>query len=100
MRRAHRLDANHAEIVRTFERLGVRCLSLAGLGHGAPDLVCFHPGRRRVWLVEVKDGSKPKSARLLTKMEQDFHDRWAGAVITVESVDSALAFVGALNRDE
>lgn len=52
MRRAHRIDLNHKEIVRAFERLGAQVLSLAPMGKGVPDLlVCV---RNRLRLVEVK----------------------------------------------
>lgn len=51
-RRAARVDANHAEIVAEFRRLGCAVESLAGMGKGVPDLlVCMH-GRNE--LVEVK----------------------------------------------
>ena len=46
------------------------------------------------YLLEVKDGNKPPSARKLTKNEQKFHDTWRGQIAIVENVAEALAAVG------
>ena len=40
--------------------------------------------------MEVKDGAKPPSARRLTPDEKQWHERWQGQVVVVESVDGAL----------
>ena len=52
MRRAARVDGNHAEIVDCFKKLGCSVLSLAPLGGGVPDLLVAINGI--TWLVEVK----------------------------------------------
>jgi hypothetical protein len=41
---------------------------------GTFDLLCWYNGR--TLLLEIKDGSKPPSARRLTPAEQKFHDEW------------------------
>jgi hypothetical protein len=41
-------------------------------------------------LVEVKDSSKPPSARKLTPDEADFHAKWPGEIFVIESVDDVL----------
>lgn len=52
MRRAARVDANHAEIVAALRDRGCLVQSLAALGHGVPDLLVEHAGK--LFLVEVK----------------------------------------------
>jgi len=67
---ARRIDDSHRAIVAGLEAHGVRVISLAALGKGVPDLLCGWRGR---WvLLEVKDGSKPPSARKLTPAEAHF----------------------------
>lgn len=92
MRRAGRIDANQPEIVAALRRMGASVLSLAGIGHGAPDLLVGFAGRD--CLLEVKDGSKAPSKRTLTLLERDFIDTWRGHTITVvESAAEAVAVV-------
>lgn len=64
MRRAARVDGNHREVVDEFRRLGCSVLDMSRLGEGAPDLLIGYGGISL--LVEVKDGSKPPSKRVLT----------------------------------
>jgi len=52
MRRAARVDRNHAEIVDALRKCGARVLDLSRVGRGCPDLL-VHVGRLLV-LVEVK----------------------------------------------
>lgn len=89
MRRAARLDANHAEIVQAFKEAGCGVLSLAGLGNGVPDLLVVGPDSMRggdlaLFLVEIKDGSKSPSAQALTADQVAFHKDWP--VLVVRSV--------------
>lgn len=42
-------------------------------------------------LVEVKDGSKPPSARKLTKDEEEWHEKWTGQIDIWESIDQAMS---------
>jgi hypothetical protein len=89
VRRAARLDANHAEIVEAFKAAGCGVLSLAGLGNGVPDLLVVGPDAMRggdlaLFLVEIKDGSKPKSQQALTADQVRFHADWP--VFIVRSV--------------
>lgn len=90
MRRANRIDANHVRIVEAFRRAGAYVRTISQ-GEGLPDLLVGYrnpvSGVRYCWLVEVKDGSKPPSARTLTEAEQKFFDDWPGGnakVITSE----------------
>lgn len=89
MRRARRTDSNHAEIRAVFRRLCPAVADTSDVGRGFPDLVVLCRGR--VLLVEVKDGSKPPSARRLTPDEEGFARRWGDSYRVVTSVDEAIA---------
>jgi hypothetical protein len=93
MRRAAAVDANQAEIVRALRGVGCSVSLLHGVGGGVPDLLV---GRDKVtFLIEVKDGSKPPSARVLTQCQKDWWNTWRGAMpVVVTSVEEALAVVG------
>ncbi len=56
MRRAAKVDANHAEIVKAFRNAGCLVRSLASVGEGFPDLLVWSPWMNgcRLCLVEVK----------------------------------------------
>lgn len=91
-RRAPRTDANQGAIVAALRKVGASVCIISGVGEGCPDLIV---GRGSVnYLLEVKDGSKPPSARKLTDDEQKFHESWWGRVDVVESVDDALRAIG------
>ena len=92
MRRAAKRDANQSMIVDALRKSGVYVVDLAAVGDGVPDLLC---GREGIWkLVEVKDGSKPPSARQLTADQIKFHAICAERGLpcfVVKDVDEALA---------
>ncbi len=96
VRRAAKIDANHAEIVGAFRKFGCSVLLLHHVGNGCPD-ICVGKNRKTV-LVEIKDGSKPPSARELTKDERKFHDEWKGSVFVVGSLSDVIALVNGLDR--
>jgi hypothetical protein len=88
VRRAAKVDANQAAIVEALRACGASVQSLAAVGKGVPDLLVGL--RTRNYLIEVKDGSKPPSARKLTPDQVQWHTKWAGQVLTVTSPDDAL----------
>lgn len=97
MRRANRIDANHVRIVEALRKAGAYVRTISQ-GEGLPDLLVGYmnpvSGNRHCWLVEVKDGAKPPSARTLTELEQKFFNEWPGGnakVITSE--DEALRLI-------
>lgn len=93
MRRAAKVDANQAEIVKALRDAGYSVAITSQLGGGFPDLVVGivrKDGHLSNVLLEVKDGSKPPSQQKLTDDELAFSDNWHGAVITVNSVLAAL----------
>lgn len=93
-----RVDANQRDIQRAVESVGASWLSLADLGHGAPDALVGWHGENRLW--EIKDGSKPPSARALTADEQRWHDTWHGQVEIIETREDALASLGVRPRPQ
>jgi Holliday junction resolvase len=94
MRRAAKTDRNQAEIVAALRKVGATVVSLAAVGSGVPDLLVGHKGG--TYLLEIKDGTKPPSARELTPDQIEWHIEWRGGACTVvNSVGEALAFIGA-----
>lgn len=99
MRRAAKVDANHAEIVDVLRSAGCCVLSLHAVGNGCPDLLAsrpFYPHELK--LLEVKDGAKPPSARKLTPDQEAFHAKWKGPIYVVKSVDEALDVMGIVRK--
>ncbi len=97
MRRIARTDANHAEIVRALREAGCGVVDLSAVGDGVPDLLVHpptYPACLHAVLLEIKDGSKPPSARKLTPDQIRFHARWKGRIHLVTNVAEALAAVG------
>ena len=95
MRRRARTDRNQAEIIARFRAYpGVDVVDLSAVGQGCPDLLVGTCGVNV--LVEVKDGTKPPSKRVLTPEQERFHELWQGWVCTVinlEDVDQIVAYV-------
>lgn len=95
MRRAAKIDANQTEIVAALRKAGAFVQSLADCGKGVPDLLVGF--RRNTYLLELKDGKKPPSARELTPDQIKWHLAWNGGVLmVVNSVDEALAAIGVI----
>lgn len=61
---------------------------LSGVGCGVPDIVCSR--WPLTFFVEIKDGSKPPSARTLTTDQVEWLDKWAGLVFVVTSAAEAV----------
>jgi hypothetical protein len=92
MRRAAKVDANQADIVAALRAIGASVTPLHAVGNGVPDLLVGF--RRQTWLIEVKDGNKPPSARRLTPDQQEWHASWRGGpVAIVEDAGAALAVI-------
>ena len=94
MRKYARQDGNHKAIRSAFERLGCSVADLSPLGDGRPDLLIGFAGL--CLCVEVKDGSKPPSARKLTPDEERFRMDWKGGYRIVENIDHVLETVNVL----
>ena len=92
MRRAAQIDENQPEIVKALRDAGCSVEPIHRHGQGIPDLLVGF--RRQNLLLEVKDGNKPPSRRVLTPDEALWHLRWRGQVEVVETIEQALRAVG------
>jgi hypothetical protein len=95
-RRAAKVDANQPEIVDALRRAGASVRHTHMIGAGFPDIAVGY--RSQTVLVEIKDGSKPPSARKLTADEARFFEEWRGAAAVVETVDDALALLKEMTK--
>lgn len=94
MRRAAKVDDNQSTIVKALRDVGATVQTLHAVGQGCPDIIAGYRGIN--YMIEIKDGSKPPSARKLTQDQLDWHAGWRGSVNVVCSVDDALAVIGAV----
>lgn len=90
-RRAARTDENHARIRDGLRAFGATVADTSRAGAGFPDLVVGYHGAN--FLLEVKDGSKPPSRRVLTDDQREFHVRWRGQVHVVCELDQAIGIL-------
>ena len=74
IRRKSRTDTNQSEIVAALRQHGASVQCLHTIGKGVPDLLVGLQGRN--YLLELKDGNKPPSARRLTADETKWHSEW------------------------
>lgn len=93
MRRAAKIDGNHAAIVAGLRSVGASVDSLAALGGGIPDLLVGFKGG--TYVIEVKDGSLPPSERLLTPAQKKWHAAYQGRAYIANSLMEALLIIGA-----
>ena len=88
-----RIDTNHKEIVKALREAGASVVSLASMKHGCPDLLIGFANE--TLLMEVKKDSKAK----FTSDQLAFIGRWkGGAIIRVDSVDSAIRALGVTRK--
>ncbi len=96
--RARRVDDNLTSVVSAYRALGctvwicnsnVDCI----VGYGASER-----SEGISELVEVKDGSKPPSARQLTPAQVAFRRVWTGGIRLIESLDQVAAHVADIRR--
>lgn len=94
--RAKKIDANQPEIVKALRKIGCSVAITSAAGDGFPDIVVGRTdinGAKRNWLIEIKDGNKPPSARKLTNDQVIFHGNWNGQIDVVESAEEAINLV-------
>lgn len=89
-RRAARTDANQTEIVDGLRDFGASVFITSQLKKFA-DILVGYKGLN--YLMEIKDGKKPPSARKLTPDEEEFHDNWLGQIAIVESLEDAIKVI-------
>jgi hypothetical protein len=84
-----RTDRNHAEIIKALRKIpNLSVFSTHEVGKGFPDIVLGYKGIN--YLIEIKDGNKPPSARKLTDSEVKFHQDWKGQIKIVNNLDEVL----------
>jgi hypothetical protein len=84
-----RTDRNHAEIINALRKIpNLSVFSTHEVGKGFPDIVIGYKGIN--YLIEIKDGNKPPSARKLTDAELQFHSNWKGQIKIVNNLDELL----------
>jgi hypothetical protein len=89
MRRKARIDANQNEIVKALRQIPKLSVAITSqLGNGFVDIVVGYKGKNH--LIELKDGSKPASARRLTEDERTFHEQWFGSIYVCDSLEAIL----------
>lgn len=98
MRMAAKVDANQKEIVAAFRKFGCSVLPLHSIGHGCPDILVSRSEHKTV-LVEIKDGNKAPSARVLTKDQEKFHSTWRGRICIVKDLGDVISTVKLLEAD-
>ena len=91
MRRAAKVDRNQSEIVDALRKIGATVQPLHSVGQGCPDLLVGY--RRTNYLIEIKDGLAPPSARKLTPDQIEWHGGWKGMVFVALDADAAIAMV-------
>ena len=92
MRLKARTDYNQKLIVEQLRKLGVSVAVTSMLGKGFPDLVLGYQNKN--FLVELKDGAKPKSQKGLTIDEAKFFTAWKGQVDKCENLDEICKIIG------
>ena len=84
-----RTDSNHSEIIKALRKIpNLSVFSTHEVGKGFPDIVIGYKGIN--YLIEIKDGKKPPSARKLTDSEVKFHQDWRGQIKIVNNLDEVL----------
>ena len=86
-----RVDVNQKEICAALRKIGATVQILSDVGGGCPDLLVSRNGN--IYLLELKDGTKPPSKRRLTPAEAIWHANWQGHVAIVLSADDAIRTV-------
>ena len=93
--RIKKTDSNHKELMDMIRKIpNASVFSTHTLGKGFPDIVIGYKGLN--YLVEIKDGNKPKSAQKLTADEIKFHDSWKGQIITCNNFDCIFQMLNGL----
>lgn len=82
---AKQVDANQADIVRTFRRLGCSVFIASSVGKGFPDLVVGRCGETYLVECKVKNGK-------LNALQLEFHKSWNGSKIhVIHNSEEAIA---------
>ena len=91
MRRAARVDANHADIVQAFKQMGATVLDLSRVGGGCPDLLVGYRGANVLVEVKIAKGKK-------NKLQEKFFADWKGPCFEVRTVMEAFEIIKLMNQ--
>lgn len=92
MRRKAKVDANQENIVSSLRKIpGLKVRVTSQVGEGFPDIIIGY--KKRNWLIELKDGNKPKSAQKLTPAQVQFMEEWQGQVDVCNCLDDVLKLI-------
>ena len=83
-----KVDNNQTKVVKALRDMGCSVQHLHAVGRGCPDLLVGYKCNN--YLLEVKDGEKPESARKLTPDQVIWHYDWKGQVTIVTSPKEAI----------
>lgn len=75
----HRKDANHEDIVSSYEALGCRVFDMHTLGGGAPDLIVLCDGITE--LAEVKNPNTHYGRKGLSRLQSVFAAEWPVTIV-------------------
>lgn len=93
MRRKARVDDNQSEIVKALRKIpGVTVAVTSMMGNGFPDIVLSYKDFN--YMIELKDGNKPKHQQKLTEDEIKFHKSWTGQIAVCSNLDEILELLG------
>lgn len=95
MRRAAKVDGNHADLVAGLRACGAFVQSLATVGQGCVDVLCGFRGR---WFVfEIKDPAQPLHKQKLTPDEVRWHQVASlhAPVYVITTLDQAIQILTA-----
>jgi hypothetical protein len=93
MRRAAKVDSNHAEIVHDLREMGCTVLDLSRVGHGCPDTLVAY-GNKNLLMEIKREKRKGQSGGVLTPDQELFFQMWRGPACVVHSTEEALAAMG------
>lgn len=89
--RANKLDSNQPSIVRGLRACGFTVQPLNKIKDGCPDILVG--AQRKNFLFEIKDPSRPPSARKLTEDEYLWHLHWKGQIHIITTVQEAVEII-------
>lgn len=95
---AAKVDRNQPEIVAALRKAGATVEILSAVGNGCPDLAVGFRGQN--FFLEVKDWQASANDRKLNDTQKEWHGGWKGQVAKVETVDAALAVIGAISLEK
>lgn len=102
MRYRNRRDANHREIVDTFEAWGASVVDLAAVGKGVSDVLVGHCGIDQLCEIKnpkAKRGQQGQSGLRTADRQTRFRDAWKGRRPTViESKAQAIALLALMEK--